>query len=168
MDLGYFHAEGTGVDISALPLSLLFALRAPLFPTPDRPGGRLQPYGMAGVTFYKIDSSVHLDGMGGSTTKWGWPGIANGGDPVVGPYLAAGLAWQPVKNVAIFGEYRYSRFDVEFDTTDSIILPTMNGRVDTTVDIDRIIFGISYRFGEMRADPPRESPKIVPLAKLHP
>ena len=153
MDFGYFHAEGHGVDISASPFSLLFALRAPLFPTPERPGGRLQPYAMAGVSFYIVDISAHLDGMGGSSTKWGWPGIANAGDPVVGPYLAAGLAWQPAKNLAIFGEYRYSTFDVEFETTDSFIFPRRSGSVDTTVDSSRLLFGISFRFGDKKSRP---------------
>ena len=73
-------------------------------------------------------------------------------DEVVGPYLAAGLAWQPAKSFAIFGEYRYTSFDVGFDTTNSWIWPTANGRVDTTVRADRILFGISYRFGDGRPE----------------
>jgi len=55
MDLGYFQADGPGVDIDAFPLSFLLAFRAPLYATPDRPGGKLQPYAMAGVMFYAID-----------------------------------------------------------------------------------------------------------------
>ncbi len=51
------------------------------------------------------------------------------------------------------GEYRYSSFDVDFDTTNSFLFPTMNGRVETTVKSDRIQFGISYRFV---GDPPRK------------
>src|SRR5512141_1510025 len=61
MDLGYMQADGPGVDITAFPMTILLALRAPLFPTPERPGGRLQPYAMAGVSFYITDVSVHLD-----------------------------------------------------------------------------------------------------------
>ena len=146
MDLGYLHAEGSGVDITALPLTLLLALRAPLFPTPDRPGGRLQPYAMAGVSFYFTDVTVRLDGMGGSSYQSSWPWPSTNTDPVAGPYLAAGLAWQAAKSLAIFGEYRYSSFDVDFDTTNSFLFPTMNGRVETTMKSDRILFGISYRF----------------------
>jgi opacity protein-like surface antigen len=66
---------------------------------------------------------------------------------VYGPYLAAGLAWQPTKSLAIFGEYRYSSFDVDFDTTNSFLFPTANGRVETTIRSDRILFGLSLRFG---------------------
>jgi hypothetical protein len=153
MDVGYFRAEGPGVDVTALPFSLLLALRVPLFTTPDRPGGRLQPYAMAGVTFYKLDISAHVDGMGGSSSNWSWPGVANSGDQVTGPYLAAGLAWQPARNLAIFGEYRYSSFDVDFDTTDSFIFPSVNGRVDASVDSSRLLLGISYRFGEKITGP---------------
>jgi len=151
IDLGYLHADGPGVDIDAFPMSILLALRAPLFPTPDRPGGRLQPYAMAGVSLYITDVSVQLDGMGGSSYQmsWPWPYSFNSSstDKVYGPYLAAGLSWQAARNLAVFGEYRYTRFDVGFDTTDSFLFPTANGRVDTTIRSDRILFGISYRFG---------------------
>jgi len=147
IDMGYLHAEGPGVDLTALPVTLLLALRAPLFPTPEIIGGRLQPYAMAGVSFYITDVSVRLDGMGGSSYQLSWPWPNTSVDKVVGPYLAAGLAWQAKKSFAVFGEYRYSSFDVGFDTTNSFLFPTMNGRVDTTVKSERILFGISYRFG---------------------
>jgi opacity protein-like surface antigen len=156
MDLGYFQADGPGVDITALPMTLLLALRAPLFPTPDRPGGRLQPYAMAGASFYITDISVRLDGMGGSSFQYSWPWPNNYNDKVVGPYVAAGIAWQPTNHLATFGEYRYTSFDVDFDTTNSIILPTMNGTVETTIRADRILFGFSHRFG---ADPPGKEAK---------
>jgi len=148
MDLGYLQANGPGVDITAFPFTLLLALRAPLFPTPEIPGGRLQPYAMAGVSFYITDISVQLDGMGGSSYQLSWPWPNTSVDKVYGPYLAAGLGWQATKSLATFGEYRHSSFDVGFDTTNSFLFPTMNGRVDTTVTSERILFGISYRFGE--------------------
>ncbi len=147
MDLGYLQADGPGVDITAFPLTLLLALRAPLFPTLDRPGGRLQPYAMAGASFYITDITVRLNGMGGSSSQASWPWPNTYKDMVVGPYLAAGLAWQPTKSLAIFGEYRYSSFDVDFDTTNSFLFPTANGRVETTIRCDRVLFGISHRFG---------------------
>ena len=152
MDLGYMQADGPGVDITAFPFTLLFGLRAPLFPTAERPGGRLQPYAMAGVSFYITDVSVHLDGMGGSSYQLSWPWPNTSVDKVVGPYLAAGLAWQTTKSLAIFGEYRYTSFDVDFDTTNSLFFPTRNGRVETTVKNDRILFGISHRFGASNSE----------------
>ena len=151
MDLGYFHADGPGVDVTAFPMTLLLALRAPLFPTPEYPGGRLQPYAMAGASFYITDISVRLNGIGGSSFQSSWPWPTTYKDPVVGPYLAAGLAWLPTRSLAIFGEYRHTSFDVDFDTTNSLFFPTANGRVDTTIRSDRILFGISHRFG---AKPP--------------
>ena len=155
MDLGYEHAKGPGVDINAFPMTLLLALRAPLFPTADRPGGRLQPYAMAGVSFYITDVSIQLDGIGGTSNQMSWPWwySANAANNVFGPYLAAGLAWQPTKSFAIFGEYRHTSFDIDYDTTNSWIWPTASGRVDTTVKADRILFGVSYRFG---AEPPKK------------
>jgi hypothetical protein len=149
IDLGYSHSEGPGVDITAFPMTLLLALRAPLFPTAEKPGGRLQPYAMAGVSFYITDITVHLNGMGGSSnqTSWPWPYSGNTVNKVVGPYLAAGLAWQATKTLALFGEYRYTSFDVDFDTTNSFLFPTANGHVDTTIRASRVLFGISHRFG---------------------
>mgnify|MGYP001248546222 CR=1 FL=1 len=152
IDMGYLHADGPGVDINAFPMTLLLALRAPLFTTPEIPGGKLQPYAMAGVSFYITDISVQLNGIGGSSNQMSWPWPNTSANDVYGPYLAAGLAWLPTKSLAIFGEYRYSSFDVDFDTTNSFLFPTANGRVETTIRSDRILFGISYRFG---ADAPK-------------
>lgn len=149
IDFGYAHIDAPGVEITTFPMSILLALRAPLFPTPDRPHGRLQPYAMGGVSFYIADVSIRLNGMGGDSYQGGWPMpfASNTGNKVFGPYLAAGLAWQPTKRFAIFGEYRYTSFDVEYDTTNSFLFPTVNGRVDATFRAERILFGISHRFG---------------------
>jgi hypothetical protein len=155
LDLGYQHAGGPGVDVTAFPMSLFLALRAPLFPTTEKPGGRLQPYAMAGMSFYIIDISVQLDATGGNSYQMGWPWPSITTNKVYGPYLAGGLAWQATKSLAIFGEYRYTSFDVGYDTTNSWIWPTANGRVDTTVRAERILFGISHRFGE--APPKKEA-----------
>ena len=145
MDFGYLKADGPGVSIDAFPLSLLLALRAPLFATPDRPEGRLQPYAMGGISLYAIDASVQYDGMGGSITKGKWYYL-DSSTRVAGPYLAAGLTWAPSVNIAVFAEYRYLHFNVGCDTTNSYILPTANGRVDTSVTTQLLLFGVSYRF----------------------
>jgi len=155
MDFGYLRADGPGVDIKAYPVSLLLALRAPLFTTAEQPGGRLQPYAMAGLSIYVIDISVQLDGIGGSSTLGTWPMFGSTGSTVVGPYLVAGLAWQPARNLAVFGECRYTSFDAGFDTTNSFLFPTVNGRVDATVTTGHILFGFSYRF--MGSTPGKEA-----------
>ena len=149
IDFGYAHASAPGVEITTFPMSILLALRSPLLRTPDKPQGRLQPYAMAGVSFYIADVSFRLDGMGGDSyqVSWPMPYATNTVNKVFGPYLAAGLAWQPTKRLAIFGEYRYTSFDVGYDTTNSLFFPTANGRVDSTVRADRVLFGISHRFG---------------------
>jgi len=145
MDFGYLKVDGPGVSIDAYPLSLLLALRAPLFATPDRPEGRLQPYAMGGISLSAMDASVRYDGMGGSTSKGKWYYLDSSAR-VAGPYLAAGLTWAPSVNIAVFAEYRYLHFNVGFDTTNSYILPTANGRVDTSVTTRLLLFGVSYRF----------------------
>ena len=153
MDVGYFQAEGAGVDIDAYPLAFSLLLRAPLFATPTRPDGRLQPYALAGIAFYMADIHVELEGMEADAFEMGWPLPGGGYEVITGPYLAAGLAWQPAKRFALFGEVRHTTFDVGFDTTNSPIFPTMNGRVDTSLTTDHLLVGISYRF------PDREEPE---------
>ena len=148
MDVGYFRVEGPGVDIDAYPLAFSLLLRAPLFATHTRPDGILQPYATAGIAFYMADVSVDLEGMEASAFQMGWPLPGAGFDLITGPWLAAGLAWQPASRFALFGEYRYTTFDVGFDTTNSPIVPTMNGRVDTSLETDHLLVGISYRFPE--------------------
>lgn len=157
MDTGYLKANGPGVDIDAFPLSFLLALRAPLFATPERPGGRFQPYVMAGLSVYWIDITANLGELGGSSIQGGSSFYGGSGDAVLGPYLAAGLAWQPAKNLAIFCEYRYLNFDVGFDTVNSYFFPTVVGTVDTSVKADYLLFGISYRF--LQDTPRKEAPQ---------
>jgi hypothetical protein len=157
LDTGYLKANGPGVDIDAFPLSFLLALRAPLFATPELPGGRLQPYVMAGLSVYLVDVTVDVGGMGGSSLQGGSSFYGASGDAVLGPYLAAGLAWQPAKNLAVFCEYRHLNFDVGFDTVSSYFFPTVVGTVDTSVKADYILFGLSYRF--MDNIPAKEAPR---------
>jgi hypothetical protein len=156
MDTGYLKANGPGLDIDAFPLSFLLALRAPLFATPELTGGRLQPYVMAGLSVYLVDVTVNVGGMGGSSLQGSSAFNGSSGDAVLGPYLAAGLAWQPAKNLAIFCEYRYLNFDVGFDTVNSYFFPTVAGTVDTSVKADYLLFGISYRF--LQGTPRNEAP----------
>ena len=148
IDLGYSRAESSGAKIRAYPMSLFLALRAPLFPTSEISGGRLQPYAMGGLSFYITDLSVEIDGLGGSSSQISWPMPYSGNstDKVFGPYLAAGLAWQPTKRFALFGEFRHTSFDVGYDTANAFLFPTATGRVDSTVRADRVLLGISYRF----------------------
>ena len=148
MDTGYLKANGPGVDIDAFPLSVFLALRAPLLATTERPGGRLQPYVMAGFSVYWIDITADVGGMGGSSVQGGSSFYGGSGNAVLGPYLAAGLAWLPAKSLAIFCEYRHLNFDVGFDTVNSYFFPTVVGTVDSSVKADYLLFGISYRFLE--------------------
>jgi hypothetical protein len=157
IDLGYFEASGPGVDIDAYPFSMFVSLRVPLLATPERPAGKLQPYAMAGITFYMIDISVQLEGMGGQSFKGSWPLPYGTGNYVIGPYLAAGLVWQPANHFAVFGEFRHAQFDVGWDTTNSFLFPTMNGRVDASVKAEGLVLGISYRIKDKTPDkaPPK-------------
>ena len=162
MDLGFLRAQGSGLDAKIFPLSLFLAVRAPLLATYKVPSGRLQPYAMGGLTIALVDISAEVDGMGGSSMKGCLPiGYGGCGNKVLGPYLAGGLAWQPIRNMALFAEYRYTHFSVDFETTNSFIFPTVRGNVDASVSINHLLFGISYRFDKPGAGPPEESRETV-------
>lgn len=160
VDIGYIDAEGAGIDAKIFPVSLFLAFRAPLLATSGVPSGRLQPYAMGGLSIAMVDISVSIDGAGGSSTQGGGCMFSFGecGSPPISAYLAAGVAWQPVRNVALFAEYRHSHFDVDYETP--AFFP--DTRVDASINTDIVLFGISFRFGAQEANPPREPPGTVP------
>lgn len=162
MDLGYLRSQGSGLDAKFFPISLFLGIRAPLLATSKVPSGRLQPYAMGGLTFAVVDISVEVDGMGGNSMKGCLP-LWYGGceNPVLGPYLVGGLAWQPARNLAFFAEYRHTQFSVDFETTNSFLFPTAHGNVDSSIRINHLLFGISYRFDTLSAGTPEESRKTV-------
>jgi len=163
MDLGYLDAKGSGLGAKIFPISLFLAARAPLFATSEFPSGRLQPYAMGGLTIPVIDISVEVNGIGGSSTLGCLPlGYGGCDDTVVAPYLVAGVAWQPARNLALFAEYRHSQFSANFDTTNSFLFPTMNGRVDVSFSTEHVILGISYRFATGGAGTLRDSQQTGP------
>ena len=92
--------------------------RASVHPA-SRPQGSALPYsgdtrgevaavrhGRRVVLHYRHLGTARRDGGSSSQIELAVAKHASG-DIVVGPYLAAGIAWQPTKSLAIFGEYRY-------------------------------------------------------------
>ena len=51
------------MNINAFPISVFMMLRAPLFASPGRPEGWLQPYTMAGLSLYTVDIN-HVEHKG--------------------------------------------------------------------------------------------------------
>jgi opacity protein-like surface antigen len=121
-------------SISAVALDLV-RLRYPFLVSPEYPKGRFQPYLTAGPAFFRV--KVTNKGNGELTTT-------QAVDSVTGYKLAGGLSWQLVKNVAIFGEYRYTHFHAE-----PVLQGTITGAsVPLKFDLDthHVVAGLSFRF----------------------
>lgn len=87
-------------DLSIYSLSLDIFLRLPLFRSDDAPGGRVQPYVLAGApayyaTFSPRNTRLFRNFDGDSDLSFGYKG-------------GAGLAVYVYKNLMVFGEYRFT------------------------------------------------------------
>ncbi len=139
LDLSYFRAEDKNADIQVVPLSLLLMLRYPLFKSETFQKGRIQPYAAIGPGFFY--SHARADFRPDLTEK-----IA-GDSFEIGLDIRAGLAWQLHKHWAIFGEYRYTDFKVDFTNRDLLFgLAGGEESLKTKLKTNHFLMGISYRF----------------------
>ncbi len=127
LPLVHMNLAVTGISFDAL-------LRWPLLITKELPKGRLQPYLTIGPTIFvaHIKDSSNLFPPNDSDT-----------DTSVGVKAGTGVAWQFHRNVALFGEYRFTHFSPEFALRDAFL-----GKSKTRTDIDThgVVFGVSFRF----------------------
>lgn len=97
-------------DISAIALSLDVFLRLPLFRSETAPGGRVQPYLLAGAplfitSFTPRNSNLFRNADGDTDLSFGYKG-------------GAGVAVYVFRNLMVFGEYRYTHVEHEFQIRD--------------------------------------------------
>src|SRR6266436_9803429 len=64
-------------------------------------------------------------------------------DASVGVKVGAGVAWQFTKNIAMFGEYRFTHFSPEFTFRDDVL---GNATLSTDVNTHYLLVGVSFRF----------------------
>jgi opacity protein-like surface antigen len=141
-DMSYFQADSEKVDFTIVPLSLLFMFRWPLLTSDDYPHGKIQPYLAGGPSVIYYDMSVDFrPTVSKKVSDWSFD---------TGWDLRAGLLYQFHKNFALFGEYRYTHYKINYkDETDAWILgfePSTRLKVDTTLDTHHFLTGISFRF----------------------
>lgn len=105
-------------DIYAGVVSLDLMVRWRLLKSPELPHGRLQPYFMVGPAALITDP----DDFGVS----------------VGFKVGGGMAWQFTRRLALFGEYRFTRFTPDVDSG--------RLRYEATVNTHHAVGGISFRF----------------------
>jgi opacity protein-like surface antigen len=117
------------LDLYVTPVAAEALLRWPLFPTGDYPHGRLQPYLFAGPAFVFAEAkdTTNFPRPNQYETTWA-PGFQAG----------TGIAWHLFKNVAVFGEYRFTHFHPEFSFQE--------GKLRTDLDTHYGVAGVSLRF----------------------
>lgn len=136
-DLSYSRTASDQVKIDSISIAATPMLRLPLWTTPDRPQGRLQPYLGAGPTI--VIHSVSADFRPDA------PVTVNGWSMAVGWTARAGLAVPLSAHITCFGEWRLSQERVSLRNTGFFGLGDQ-ARLDFTQTTQQAVFGFSYRF----------------------
>jgi len=138
-DLSYFKAENGTTEIHVIPISLLLMLRYPLFKSEKFPHGRIQPYVGIGPGFFVSVSNVDF--------RPALPKTVSGTCFDVGLDLRTGITWQFQKRLALFGEYRYTNFNIDLEQTDILYgLAGTQQTMKTHLTTNHFLIGVSYRF----------------------
>ncbi len=121
-------------DLSVWVIGFDAMLRYPLLKSPQLPNGQLQPYLRVGPAIFvaHAEDSRNFEPSNQSDT-----------DTSVGVKLGAGVAWLFTKNIAIFGEYRYTHFSPEFTFRDDVL---GSAKLSTDVNTHYLLVGVSFRF----------------------
>jgi len=122
------------LDLSVWVIGFDAMLRYPLMKSPEFPNGQLQPYVTLGPAIFvaHTEDSRNFEPSNQSDT-----------DASVGVKVGAGVAWQFTKNIAMFGEYRFTHFSPEFTFRDNGL---GNATLSTDVNTHYLLVGVSFRF----------------------
>jgi opacity protein-like surface antigen len=120
------------VDVTEIGFDVM--LRYPLLKSQSFPRGQLQPYLTVGPAVF----IAHIK----DTTNF-LPANQSDTDTRIGAKVGAGLAFLITKNIAAFGEYRFSHLDPTFTFKDTIL---GSSDVSTSINTHAILWGVSYRF----------------------
>lgn len=147
LDVSTFQAEGKNVDITLFPVSPLLMVRLPLLTSDEFPKGQLQPYVGVGPGLFISDFEVDFrPTVEEKVSEW----IVD-----VGLDARAGLAWQIHRRFALFGEYRFTHVNLEFEeegclTFACAFVPfaaeATKRTAETTLDTHHFLIGVSFRF----------------------
>jgi opacity protein-like surface antigen len=156
LDASYYQVHEDSsfapLDVYLTPLTPLLMLRIPIGADEYFPGGRVQPYGAVGPGFTVSSAFADLDDLvddfSGLDTR-----LDDFDDASfdVGLDARAGIAFMITPGFGLFGEYRYTYVEPEFeDEVDAF--DNDFGFFETDIDIDpeiethHIVFGASFRF----------------------
>jgi opacity protein-like surface antigen len=138
-DLSYFKAGNEALKVYTVPMSFLLMARWPLLKGRDFPKGKIQPYVGIGPGFFFSYSEADFRPNLSDTVS----GISLD----MGVDVRAGIAWQFQEHMALFGEYRYTDFTVNLETTSLLYgLAGSRDTIGTRVTTNHFLIGISYRY----------------------
>ena len=125
----------TDLQVTGISFDAMF--RLPLLTSKEFPKGQLQPYLTVGPTVFV----THAEDSG-NFTRNGLQFKQDDTNTTVGVKAGAGLAWQFHRNIALFGEYRFTHVSPSFSLHDDFF-----GKFDekTTLNTHRVVFGVSFR-----------------------
>ena len=124
------------IDFSVIALAFdVVRLRLPLLVSSEHPKGRLQPYATAGPALFGTRAKNTTNAELSTVTAT---------DSSTGIKLGAGLSWQLAKQVAAFGEYRFTHFRAEpvFNSA----LSSLRVPLQTDLNTHHLIGGVSFQF----------------------
>ncbi len=136
---GFSAATGQALklDLNVTAVSAELKARLRLLKDAAYPYGRLQPYLLVGPTLF---ISTMRD-----TNNFVLPRQSDT-DTEAGIKAGAGVAFQILPGIAVFGEYRVTHFSPTWGFKDSSVSPSARFTLSTDVDTHQIVGGISFRF----------------------
>jgi opacity protein-like surface antigen len=123
------------LDVETTAVSVDLMLRLPLFKSDDAPQGRVQPYVAVGPPLYITTVTPRHTRM--------FRNHDSDTDLSFGYKAAAGVAVQVYKNLALFGEYRFTHVSPEFELRDAAL---NKATLRTELDTHFALVGISARW----------------------
>jgi opacity protein-like surface antigen len=126
-------------EIGITVISLDLMLRWPLLASPAFPRGQLQPYLAAGPALF----IARVEDQGNLGT-----GTQSDTDTAIGLKVAGGVTWLFTKNIGVFAEYRFTRFDPEskFRSVDPFTGAPGTTTINSTLSTHHVVAGVTFRY----------------------
>jgi opacity protein-like surface antigen len=131
---GRLSLANTDLSLTAIGLDVI--VRVPLYRSPERPLGLLQPYVTVGPTLFFVNAD--------DTSNFGPPNDQSPHRTSGGFKVGTGLAWQFHRALAVFAEYRFLYTTTELQFRSST--PGVNTPVNVDTYTNQVVGGISVRF----------------------
>jgi opacity protein-like surface antigen len=138
IDYSIFSANIDHGDLFISPVAFLAMVRVQRTVSTEFPRGRLQPYFGIGPAFFYSEMNSFSPAPWGPLEKVGDPDTSID----LGLDVRVGLAWSITHNIALFGEYRFSTFEPEFEEN----VYGMSEKMESELTTHHGLAGISYRF----------------------